>query len=91
MTTQMEITQRNRRRAVGFFWSLLIGATAISLVGNIAHDVLPYIPRVVIQIGAASVPPSPSSPQCTASPWLSVRERPAGFTAGRSALLQSSA
>jgi Protein of unknown function (DUF2637) len=57
MTTQTEITQRNHHRAVRFFWALLIGATAVSLIGNIAHAVLPYIPSVVIQIGAAAVPP----------------------------------
>jgi hypothetical protein len=28
MTTQTEITQRNHRRAVRFFWGLLIGASA---------------------------------------------------------------
>jgi hypothetical protein len=56
MTTQM-ITQRNHARAVRFFWGLLIGATTVSLVGNIAHAVLPYLPRVVIQIGAATVLP----------------------------------
>ena len=43
--------------AVRFFWGLLIGATTVSLIGNIAHAVLPYIPRIVIQIGAAAVPP----------------------------------
>jgi Protein of unknown function (DUF2637) len=57
MTTQTEITQKNHHRAVRFFWGLLMGATLVSLVGNIAHAVLPYIPRVVIQIGAAAVPP----------------------------------
>jgi Protein of unknown function (DUF2637) len=57
MTTQTEITQRNHHRAVRFFWGLLIGATTVSLVGNITHAVLPYIPRIVIQIGAAAVPP----------------------------------
>lgn len=57
MTTQTEITQRNNRRAVRFFWWFLISATAVSLAGNIAHAVLPYIPRVVVQIGAAAVPP----------------------------------
>jgi hypothetical protein len=31
--------------------------TLISLVGNIAHAVLPYISPIVIQIGAAAVPP----------------------------------
>ena len=57
MTTQTEITQKNHRRAVRFFWCFLIGATAVSLVGNVAHAVLPYVPQVVIQIGAAAVPP----------------------------------
>jgi hypothetical protein len=56
-TTQTEITQRSHRRAVRFFWGLLAGATTVSLIGNIAHAVLPYIPRIVIQIGAAAVPP----------------------------------
>jgi hypothetical protein len=37
MTTQTEITQRNHRHAVRFFWCLLIGATLTSLIGNIAH------------------------------------------------------
>lgn len=57
MTTQTEITQRNHHRAVRFFWCFLIGATLVSLIGNITHAVLPYIPHVVIQIGAAAVPP----------------------------------
>ena len=57
MITLTEITQRNHRRAVRFFWGLLIGATLVSLIGNVVHAVLPYIPRVVIQIGAAAVPP----------------------------------
>jgi hypothetical protein len=57
MTTQTEITQKNHRRAVRFFWGLLIGATAVSLIGNITHAVLPYLPRIVVQIGAAAVPP----------------------------------
>src|SRR4051812_18634912 len=57
MTTQIEITRRNHRRAVWFFWCFLIGATTVSLIGNIAHAVLPYLPRIVVQIGAAAVPP----------------------------------
>jgi hypothetical protein len=57
MTTQIEITQRTHRRAVRFFWGFLIGATTISLAGNITHAVLPYLPRIVVQIGAATVPP----------------------------------
>jgi len=57
MTTQTEITQRNHHRAVRFFWGFLIGATTVSLIGNIAHAVLSYLPRIVIQIGGAAVPP----------------------------------
>lgn len=57
MTTQTEITQRNHQRAVRFFWGLLIGATLVSLVGNVTHALLPYIPHVAVQIGAAAVPP----------------------------------
>ena len=29
----------------------------VSLIGNVAHTVLPYIPRIFVQIGAAAVPP----------------------------------
>ena len=57
MTVQTEITRRNHSRAVRFFWCFLIGATAVSLIGNVVHAVLPYVPRVVIEIGAAAVPP----------------------------------
>jgi hypothetical protein len=57
MSTPTEITQRNHRRAVRFFWCFLIGATLVSLIGNITHAVSPYIPHIVIQIGAAAVPP----------------------------------
>ena len=57
MTTQTEIAAKNHRRAVRFTWCFLIWATTVSLIGNIAHAVLPYMPRVVIQIGAAAVPP----------------------------------
>jgi hypothetical protein len=57
MTTQTEIIQKNHHRAVRFFWCLLIGATTVSLLGNVVHAILAYIPHVVIQIGAAAVPP----------------------------------
>jgi hypothetical protein len=57
MTTQAEITHKHHRRAVRFFWCFLIGATLVSLVGNITHAVLPYVPHVVVEIGAAAVPP----------------------------------
>ena len=57
MTNQIDITKRNHGRAVRFFWGLLIAATTVSLIGNVTHALLPYIPRIVIQIGAATVPP----------------------------------
>jgi len=57
VTTQTEINQRNHHRAVRYFWGLLIGATVVSLTGNVTHALLPYIPHVVIQIGAAAVTP----------------------------------
>jgi Protein of unknown function (DUF2637) len=57
MTTQTEITQKNHHRAVRYFWVFLLGATTVSLTGNVVHAILPYVPPVVIQIGAAAVPP----------------------------------
>jgi hypothetical protein len=57
MTTQTEIAERNHRRTVRFFWSFLIGATLVSLTGNIAHAIGHLIPFVVVQIGTAAVPP----------------------------------
>jgi Protein of unknown function (DUF2637) len=57
MMNQTEVSTRTHRRAVRFFWGFSIGATTISLAGNITHAVLSYIPRVVVQIGAATVPP----------------------------------
>lgn len=54
--TQRDIAQHHRR-AVRFFWWLLLAAATVSLVSNIAHAVLPYIPTVAIQISAAAVPP----------------------------------
>jgi hypothetical protein len=55
--TQTEIFQSHHGRAVRFFWALLIGSTTVSLIGNIVHAVLPYIPPAAIEIGAAAVPP----------------------------------
>jgi hypothetical protein len=55
--TQTEIAARHHHRAVRFFWGFLIAATMVSLTGNIAHALLPYLPRIAIQIGAAAVPP----------------------------------
>ncbi|OBI14921.1 hypothetical protein A5712_29800 [Mycobacterium sp. E2327] len=57
MTGQNEVLRRNHGRAIRFFWCFLIGATVVSLIGNIVHAVLPYISRVPVQVGAATVPP----------------------------------
>jgi hypothetical protein len=54
---QTEIAARHHRRATRWFWLLLIGATLVSIVGNIVHALLPYISMVAIQIGVATVPP----------------------------------
>jgi Protein of unknown function (DUF2637) len=56
MTTPTAV-QRTHQKAVRFFWGLLFTATAVSLIGNVAHAVLPFIPRVLVQIGAAAMPP----------------------------------
>jgi hypothetical protein len=56
-TTQTETAQKNHRRAVRFFWCLLFAATTVSIVGNVVHALLPYIPRIAVEIGAAAVPP----------------------------------
>jgi integrase len=52
MTTQTEITQKNHHRAVRFFWWFLIGATTVSLIGNIAHAVLHTCASLAISEGA---------------------------------------
>jgi hypothetical protein len=68
---------------------LLIGASLISLLGNVAHAVLSFIPRVGIQIGAAAVPPI-ALLAAVHGIALAVRaEHPGGCTAGPSAPLQS--
>ena len=89
--TQTEVAAKNHRRAVRFFWGLLIGATSVSLIGNIAHTVLPYIPCIVIQIGAAAVClPSPSSPPSRHRPRRPCRSVRQGLPLGYPRLLQSS-
>jgi hypothetical protein len=57
MTPQTETAQRSHHRAVRFFWGFLIGATLVSLIGNIVHAVWHLIPVVAIQIATAAVPP----------------------------------
>ena len=46
------------RRARRWFWRLLIAATAVSVLGNIVHALLPHLPSVAVQIGAAAIPPT---------------------------------
>ena len=90
MTTQTEITHRNHHRAVRFFWGFLIGATFVSLIGNVVHALLPYIPKVVIQISAAAVPPI-ALLAAVHGIALAVRAgRPAGFITGLSRRLPPS-
>ena len=57
MISQATAVSANHSRAARFFWSVLVGATAVSLVGNVAHAILPFIPTVGIQVAAAGVPP----------------------------------
>jgi hypothetical protein len=57
MTIRTDTPQIKHQKAAKFFWSVLIGATLISLAGNVVHAVLPYVPTVVVQIAAAAVPP----------------------------------
>jgi hypothetical protein len=57
-TTQTEITQRNHRHAVGFFWTWLILATSVSLAGNVAHAWLTAAPGTRwLAACVAAVPP----------------------------------
>ncbi|HME78388.1 MAG TPA: hypothetical protein VKI00_22895 [Mycobacterium sp.] len=46
------------RRAVTFFWSTLIAATAASVAGNIAHTMLATQGHAAIAATAAIVPPA---------------------------------
>ena len=58
-TTQTELTQRNHRHAVGFFWAWLILATSVSLAGNVAHAWLTAEPSTQWLAGSvAAVPPT---------------------------------
>ncbi|WP_231987806.1 hypothetical protein [Mycobacterium sp. 852002-51152_SCH6134967] len=38
--TQSDITRRNHRHAVAFFWAWLMLATSVSLTGNVTHACL---------------------------------------------------
>lgn len=57
MSTSTDTAQSKHRNATRFFWAVLVGATIISLAGNVVHAVLPYVSTVAVQIAAAAVPP----------------------------------
>lgn len=44
---QADDTACSHTRAIQFFWCLLFGATAVSLMGNVAHAVLPHLPQIL--------------------------------------------
>ena len=57
--TQGDITRRNHRRAVRFFWTWLVLATWVSLAGNVAHAWLTAEPSTRRLAGSvAAVPPT---------------------------------
>ncbi|WP_165689026.1 DUF2637 domain-containing protein, partial [Mycobacteroides abscessus] len=46
-----------RSRAHQFFWRWLVGATLLTLVGNAAHALLPYIPTTLVRLSVYLIPP----------------------------------
>ncbi|WP_079676573.1 DUF2637 domain-containing protein [Mycobacteroides abscessus] len=57
--TSAEIAQRHHRRATRFFWAWLAGATAVSLIGNVAHAVLTATESTRwLAAAVAAVPPT---------------------------------
>lgn len=46
-----------RAKAHRFFWRWLIGATALTLLGNAAHALLPYIPTTLVRLSVYLIPP----------------------------------
>ncbi len=46
-----------RAKAHRFFWRWLIGATALTLLGNAAHALLAYIPPTLIRLSVYLIPP----------------------------------
>lgn len=46
-----------RSRAHQFFWRWLVGATMLTLAGNAAHALLPYIPVLVVRLTVYLIPP----------------------------------
>jgi hypothetical protein len=82
VTTQAEVAQRDHRRAVRFFWYLLVGATTVSLIGNIAHSACPTYRASSSRLAVLQCLPSLCSQRCTASPSLSAQEHLAPSTAG---------
>lgn len=46
-----------RQQAHQFFWRWLVGATALTLAGNAAHALLPYIPTTLVRLSVYLIPP----------------------------------
>lgn len=46
-----------RVQAHRFFWRWLVGATALTLAGNAAHALLPYIPTLLVRLSVYLIPP----------------------------------
>lgn len=46
-----------RATAHKFFWRWLVGATLLTLMGNAAHALLPYVPTTAIRLAVYLVPP----------------------------------
>ena len=59
LLTTSELAARHHRRAVSFFWAWLIGATLVSLAGNITHALLASPPNLRwVAAAVAMVPPT---------------------------------
>lgn len=46
-----------RQQAHQFFWRWLVGATLLTLLGNAAHALLPYIPVLAVRLSVYLIPP----------------------------------
>ena len=57
--TAAELAARHHRRAIRFFWAWLVGATLMSLAGNITHALLSAPPGARwLAAAVAAVPPT---------------------------------
>lgn len=62
ISTMSTLTDRaeldvERATAHKFFWRWLVGATLLTLMGNAAHALLPYVPTTAIRLAVYLVPP----------------------------------